>query len=340
MKLDHLIALTDNIGLLQHAKFSVPARKEGYTVDDNARALVFAVKAHVAWPDERLPELERKLLSFLLLMQADDGRFHNLMDYSQRITDQPSVGDHLGRTIWAAGSVVNSHLQEGARASARLMFDRALPWARQSHSPRTIAYACLGLHERLTAEPEDHNLKTNLKQCADSLVNMYYQNRTPAWQWFENILSYDNARLSQALLTAYSSLRDKSYLRVAEESLHFLDRTSVVDGMYAPVGSRGWYVKDGERALYDQQPIEAGAMAEATSLAHRLTKSDLYEQSTRRALEWFLGLNTKSLKLYDESTGACYDGINEAGLNQNQGAESTLAFLLAAEALVSNCSQR
>jgi hypothetical protein len=338
VRLDHLLSLTDHIALLQHAKFSVPARKEGYTVDDNARALVFASKAIKLWPDQRLPKLQRKLLSFLLLMQEEDGKFHNFMDFSQRIPDESTVGDHLGRTIWAAGRVINSDLPRGMRASAQLIFDRALPWVRESTSPRTKAYACLGLHERLRFETEDANLMTNLKEIADSLVLLYNRNRVSDWEWFENILSYDNARLSQALLVAYQSTPHQVYLKVADESLRFLGKVTTIDEMYVPIGNEGWYVKGGRRALYDQQPIEAGAMVEAATLAYKLTGSESYEQMTRQALGWFFGLNTKMTKLYDESTGACSDGLNSAGLNENQGAESTLAFLVAVEAFIENLS--
>jgi uncharacterized protein YyaL (SSP411 family) len=179
---------------------------------------------------------------------------------------------------------------------------------------------------------------TNLKEIADSLVVLYNRNRVSDWEWFENILSYDNARLSQALLVAYQSMRDQVYLEVAQESLRFLGKITTINETYVPIGSQGWYVKGGRRALYDQQPIEAGAMVEATTLAYRLTGSESYEQGIRQALGWFSGLNTKMVKLYDESTGACSDGINEAGLNENQGAESTLAFLLAAQAFIENLS--
>jgi hypothetical protein len=338
VKLEHLLSLTDHIAVLQHAKFSVAARKEGYTVDDNARALVFASKAVKLWPDQRLPKFQRKLLSFLLLMQEEDGKFHNFMDFSQRIRDEPTIGDHVGRAVWAAGRVINSDLPRGMRASARLIFDRALPWVRVSTSPRTKAYACLGLHERLRSETKDTNLMTNLKEIADSLVALYSRNRVSDWEWFENILSYDNARLSQALLVAYESMRDKVYLEVAEESLRFLGKVTTVNETYVPIGNKGWYVKGGQRAIYDQQPIEAGAMVEATTLAYKLTGSESYERGIRQALGWFSGLNTKMAGLYDESTGACSDGINEAGANENQGAESTLAFLLAAEAFIQNLS--
>lgn len=340
MKFDHLFALTDNNALLQHATFSVPARKEGYTVDDNARALVFAVKAHDRWPSKRLSELQHKLISFLLLMQAEDGRFHNFMDFSQRIIDQPTVGDHAGRAIWAAGTVINSKFPRGMKGTARLMFDRALPWARESISPRTKAYACLGLHERLHAEPEDSNLRTNLEALANSLVESYQVNRGSDWSWFENILAYDNPRLSQALLAAYESLGEKKYLTIAEETMRFLKNNTTTGEIYVPIGSGGWYRKGGDRALYDQQPIEAGAMVEASALAYKLTRSDVYEVAVRQALGWFFGLNVKSVAVYDESTGACYDGITQMGLNENQGAESTLAYLLAAVTFIETFQQK
>lgn len=339
VKLDHLFALTDHNALFQHAKFSVPARKEGYTVDDNARALVFAAKSDRLKFNSGLFELQRKLISFLLLMQEEDGRFHNLMDYSQRIIDKPGVDDHLGRAIWAAGAVINSTISTGMRASARLIFDRALPWARMSTSPRTKAYVCLGLHERLKVESEERNLRANLKLMADSLVVLYENNRASNWEWFENILTYDNARLCQALLVAYQSLGEQTYLAVAEVTLQFLKKTETIGEIHAPIGNHGWYAKGRTKALYDQQPIEPGALIEATTIAYTLNQSKLYEDALRQALGWFFGLNTKSVKLYDDSTGACYDGINPKGLNKNQGAESTLAFLLAAEAFINSFSQ-
>jgi hypothetical protein len=330
VKLEHLFTLTDHNAVLQHSKFSVPARREGYTVDDNARALVFAAKAKAFWPGQRLAEMQRRLIGFLLVMQADDGRFHNLMDFSQRTIDSPTVGDHLGRAIWATGAVINAENPRGVKASARLMFDRALPWARESTSPRTKAYACLGLVERLHTDSEDDNLRANLRTIANSLVELYYTNQTPDWKWFERILSYDNPRLSQALFAAYESLGEKGYLGVAEESMRFLRDATTIDGIYVPIGSGGWYPKGGDRALYDQQPIEAGGMVETAVLAYNLTRSDVYASAIRQAMGWFFGLNTKSVDLYDDSTGACYDGINKMGVNENQGSESTLAFLLAA----------
>lgn len=334
MKLDHLFALTDHNAVLQHAKFSVPARREGYTVDDNARALVLAVKAQTYWPTQALSDLQRKLTSFLLLMQDEDGRFHNLMDFSQRLIDNPTAGDHLGRAVWAAGTVINSDLPDGMKASARLMFDRALPWARDSISLRTKAYTCFGLNARLHAEAHDKNLRDNIAIMADELVSLYKSMQKPDWRWFENILAYDNARLSHALFSAYESIGKREYLDVAEETLGFLANVTTVEGKFVPIGNRGWYVIGKDRATYDQQPLEAGAMAEASALAYKITRSNKYDEILHHALGWYFGLNTKSVKVYDEATGACCDGISQMGLNQNAGSESTISFLLAVVTLL------
>jgi len=340
VKLDHVFALTDNNALLQHAKFSVLARREGYAVDDNARALVFAVKAQALWPNDRLAEFQRKMIAFLLLMQAQNGTFHNLMDFSQRIIDEPTAGDHLGRAIWAAGTMINSNLPRGMKAIARLIFDRALPWAREATStPRTKAYACLGTAERLHTDTEDRNLTANLKELADNLFELCNGTRTPGWDWFEDILSYDNPRLSQALFAAYQSLGERKHLDAAQKSLEFLQKVTTIDDIHVPIGSSGWYVKGGERALYDQQPIDAGAMVETSALACRINQSSVNEKILRQALGWFFGLNTKSVNVYDATSGACCDGITPDGLNENQGAESTVAFLLAATAFIENLTQ-
>ena len=339
MKLDHLYALTDQNAVLQHAKFSVPAKREGYTVDDNARALVFAAKAETIWPNDRLAEFQRKLLAFLLLMQSDEGKFHNLMDYSQRIIDAPSVGDHLGRAIWAAGTVINSKMPAGMKNSARLVFDRALPWGLQSQFIRTRAYTCLGLAERFHADQDDPNMARNLRQARDLLLKEYDANATEGWDWFENTLTYDNARLSQALLADYQAMGEEDPLRVAEQSLSFLLKATTMDGKLIPVGNDGWYRKGGRLALYDQQPIDAGATVEATALAYKLTGREVYEKGLRQALGWFYGVNTKSVVLYEGATGACHDGVTPDGLNQNQGAESTISFLLGAAATIENLGE-
>ena len=335
-KFDYLFALTDDNGVLQHATFSVPNKRYGYTVDDNARALVFAAKAQSIWPSNSLIAFQRKLLSFLLLMQADSGKFHNLMDFSRGIIDDPTVGDHVGRAIWSAGAVINSEMETGMKKTAYRIFDRALPWGIASKSLRTRAYACLGLAERCRAEPANQSLKVLLGHAANILLEAYASNKTPGWAWFEAILTYDNARLSQALLAAHETLGEKAYLEAAKGSLQFLQNTTTKDDMFVPIGSDDWFAKGGTAALYGQQPIEAGAMVEATALAYRLTREAIYEKTLRQALGWYFGLNTKSVVVYDNASGACRDGILATGLNENEGAEATLSFLLALVAIIGN----
>ena len=261
-------------------------------------------------------------------MQSDDGRFHNLMDFSQRITDDASVGDHLGRAIWSAGAVINSDLPSGMKNSARRIFDRALPWGRTTNSLRTIAYTSLGLGERLHSDQSDSNLASNQEELAGRLLQEFEKNRSEGWNWFEDVITYDNARLSQALFVAYQSIGESKILTTAEQSLQFLLRVTTKDGLQVPIGNRGWYRRGGKPAVYDQQPVDVGAMVETTALAYKLTGSDIYENAFRQTLGWFFGLNTKSLPVYDPATGACFDGITPAGINENQGAESTIAFPL------------
>jgi hypothetical protein len=258
------------------------------------------------------------------------------MNFSHEISDEASVGDHLGRAIWSAGTVMNSNMPKGIRDSARLIFDRALPWAMSSTSPRTKAYACLGIYERLCTEPNESNLMSNLRSLADSLAEIYRLNRTSDWSWFENIITYDNPRLSEAMFLAYESLKLEQYRSIAEESLQFLAKAETIGEIFVPIGNRGWYMKGKYRAIYDQQPIEPGSMIEACALAHSLTGSKVFEEIVRRALGWFLGLNTKSICVYDDSSGGCFDGLGEQGLNENQGSESTLAFLLASVSVIRN----
>jgi len=336
VKFDHLYAMTDGTAVLQHANFSIPSKREGYTIDDNSRALVFAAKALRYWPSDRLTEFQRKLLAFILLMQSDDGRFHNFMDFSQRIIDAPSVGDHLGRTIWSTGAVIHSELPIGMKNSARNIFDRALPWGMASNFLRTKAYTCLGLAERIRTDTEDENLALNLERLGNDLLKEFERNATEGWEWFENTLTYDNARLSQALFVAYATLRKEKLLDAAEKSLSFLLRATTNNEMHIPIGNNGWYTKGQNAAAYDQQPVDAGVMLETTAIAYKLTGRGIYEKAFQQALGWFFGVNTKAVVIYDHITGACFDGITPTGLNENQGSESTVSFLLGTVTAVEN----
>jgi hypothetical protein len=204
---------------------------------------------------------------------------------------------------------------------------------------RTKAYTCLGVAERFKADTADQNLALNLEHLGNDLLKEFERNTTEGWEWFENMLTYDNARLSQALFVAYETLGKEKFLDAAEKSLSFLLRATTEKETHVPIGNNGWYTKGRKAAVYDQQPVDAGAMVETTALAYKLTGRGIYEKAFRQALGWFFGINTKAVAVYDHTTGACYDGITPSGLNENQGSESTISFLLGAATAVENFEQ-
>lgn len=327
LKFDHFLSLTDDTGMLQHAKFSIPDRRLGYTTDDNARALVVSTRQYDLEMNEEWSTLAGKFLAFLIGMQERDGRLHNFMSYSREVEDDLDSGDHLGRSLWATGRVIDSCLPDGIGASAKEVFDKALPWAIQSKSPRVKAHAIKGLCRYISRFDNDLNARRNLSQLTSQLVAAYGRNCSGDWRWFENILAYENWRLPQCLFQAH--LAGEDCLKTAEESVGFLIDTEFDNGMLVPVGSEGWYVRKGTRAEFDQLPVEAGAAVEALAIAAKATASSDYWNLALQALEWYHGRNRKKVTLYDAKTGACYDGISPPGVNLNKGAESTLSYLLA-----------
>ncbi len=334
LRLQHLFSLTDDVGIIQHSKFSVPDRTSGYTTDDNARALVLVSKNTRSVKDEGLVELARKYLSFLRFMQSGDGRLHNFLSYSRQYLDEPSIGDHVGRALWGCGAVLNSELPEGFKGPAVYLFDSLMKCVTTSSSLRAKAYAIMALAERHQASPKE-SMQERTVVLADSIVKRYNEEQESGWKWFEPIITYDNPRLPQSLFDAFGVAGKQEYLGVAEESLGFLFETETSDNVFSPVGNQGWFKKGQERATYDQQPIEAGAMIEAAASAYGITHSQSHYNMIQMSLDWFHGKNLKSLPVYDGSRGACYDGISGDGLNMNQGAESTLAYLLAVTKLAS-----
>jgi len=328
IKLDQLRTLTDNTGILQHAKFSIPNRKEGYATDDNARALVVLLKYHELFEDTSIVDLIKTYMGFLFHMQKPDGRLHNFLDYSLNFYNDELTDAH-GRALWACGYVVKSDVEPGTRRLAKEVFDRGLKWSLKSSSPRLKAFTIMGLHYYRQSFPEDLNILSNLTFLARQLIEAYHTCCSPRWRWFEHYLTYSNSRLPQALFLAYESSGKKEFLDVARESLDFLIDVQMMDGVFVPIGNDGWYKKGGEKALYDQQPIEAASMIEAVSSALRMTGNEKYVEIAGIVYDWFLGKNLKEVVLYDDATGGCFDGINPKGLNLNQGAESTLAHLLA-----------
>jgi hypothetical protein len=329
VKIDFLKGLTDETGLIQHAKYATPCRREGYTTDDNARALIACTNYFSLSKKPSVNRLVDIYLSFLLYMQREDGKMHNILSYDRKFMDEVGSEDSMGHTIWACGYCVNSKLPNETKIIAKEIFDKAFKWASTFTSPRAQALSTMGLFHYQKAYPADPNAASNMKFLGNKLLNLYEHASSNAWNWFEPYLTYANARLPHALFLAYECIGETKYLQVASKSMDFLTRMQTINRTFVSIGNRGWYKKGAERALYDQQPIEAACTTEAAVAAHRNTGKEEYRRAAIEAFEWFFGKNLQGLSVYDSRTGGCCDGITSRGLNLNKGAEATTAYLQA-----------
>jgi len=326
--LDHLDRLTDSTGLIQHAIYSLPRRESGYTIDDNARALRLCVQLWARRPKERMLNRVAVYLSLLEYARRPGGGFHNLMNYQRQWLDTDSRGDCQGQAVRALAEVLASELPDDYRMLARELIDAVLPTLAELKSLRAQAYVILA-HGRLwTASVKNiESLENVARLAAENLVECYNRSQRPDWQWFESRLTYANAVMPHALFIAAQRWPEASFLDVAEHSLAFLDRQTTVEDFFWPVGNNGWYSRGEAKAPYDQQPVEAGTMAEAALDAFRLHADEKYLRIFHRARGWFRGRNSLNQPLFDPRTGGCCDGLQPGGVNRNQGAESTLAYL-------------
>lgn len=325
----HLELLSDSIGLRQHAIHGVPLLESGYTVDDNARALV-ALLDFGELPGRAKPRAECiKYLSFLGHMQMQNGWFRNMLLFDRRFGDEEGSSDCFGRAIWACGRVMNSWLDENQRINARKMLEKAMPLALGLAEPRPIAFALLGLCEAAKAMPENRAFVEAVEILAGRIAGLFEEQSSGEWQWFEDILTYDNARLPYGMFAAFQATGRKRFLDIAEKSFSFLVEKTVRGEMFEPVGQDGWCPKGSEKALFDQQPIEAASMVQAATAGLFATSNDEYKRVAVTCLNWFFGGNSLGASLYDKKTGACFDGLTPKEVNLNQGAESTVEFLLA-----------
>ncbi len=327
----HLRTLTDDTGLLQHARFTVPQRRLGYTTDDNARGLIAALLALAATGDDSLLSYATTYLAFLeYAWNPTVGRFRNVLSYDRRWLESQGSEDSQGRALWALGFAVAEAPEQGLVALATQLFDRALPAAAEFRSPRAWAFALLGCEHYLRRYGGARAVLTTGESLAARLVRQYQENRGPGWYWPENILTYDNARLPQALLVWGGRLGREEWTEAGLEALHWLVEVETApDGHLSPVGNAGWYPRGGERARFDQQPVEVQALVEAAVEAHRATGEACWLDTARRGLDWFLGANDLGEPLYDYRTGGCRDGLHPDRASANEGAESTLAWILA-----------
>ena len=333
LDLAHVRQLTDDTGMLQHATFDIPRYTDGYCLDDNARALI--LMTHLEEAGTEVPQVIRSLstryLAFVNHAFAEErGRFHNFLTYARHWHDEPGSEDSQGRALWALGTVVGRSADPGRRGLCTRLFNAALPAIAALDSPRAWAYALLGIDEYLRAFAGDSAIEAMRPRLAAKLMVRFQESQSSGWQWFEDRLTYCNARLPQALLVSAVGMGDAEMATVALRSFDWLvNQDFGARGQFAPVGSNGFHVRGAPRASFDQQPVEACAMVSACLVAHRLTGQARYLELARRAFQWFLGENPREAQVYDARTGGCRDGIHVDRLNENQGAESTLSFLMA-----------
>ncbi|MGD0299876.1 MAG: glycosyltransferase family 4 protein [Bryobacteraceae bacterium] len=331
LKLNHLMRMTDSTGLFQHAIFGVPNFSEGYCTDDNARAFILAVLLSELGED---PESARTLAttSAAFLHHAFDPRtkrFHNLMSFERGWLDTQGSDDCQGRAIWALGIGVGRSPFRSFQMMAGQLFAQALPALMELTSPRAWAFGLIGIHEYLRRLSGDSLVNQTRVALTGRLMDHFERSSHSDWRWFEEELSYDNAKLAHALILSGSATGQTTVFERGLEALRWLNEIQTSEtGHFRPIGSNGFYRRGGARATFDQQPIEAQAMASACLEAYRATSDLWWFEQAQRAFDWFIGWNDLGLELYSPESGGCGDGLHVDRVNGNQGAESTLAFLL------------
>jgi glycosyltransferase involved in cell wall biosynthesis len=332
LKLDHLFRMSDSTGIFQHASFTVPNFAEGYCTDDNARALVLALMlqklGHGSAPINSLAATYAAFLNHAF--DRKSGRFRNFMSFDRRWLEEVGSEDCQGHALWALGLCVAQAGQGSFQMLAAELFEQALPVAAEFTSPRAWAFTLIGIDEYLRRLSGDRRANQIRESLTAKLMQRFADAAIGDWQWFEDVVSYTNAKLPHALILSGRCMSNAAMLELGLKTLRWLVKIQTSEaGSFRPVGSNGFYPRGRERALFDQQPIEAQATVSACIEAYQATNDMFWVAEARRAFEWFLGRNDLGLALYDAGTGGCRDGLHMDRLSQNQGAESTLAFLLA-----------
>ncbi|HTV74231.1 MAG TPA: hypothetical protein VME66_11045 [Candidatus Acidoferrales bacterium] len=336
--LDHLVTMTDDVGMVQHAARDVPNRSTGYCTDDIARAFMVALRASEFERDrERAQRLAEVYLSFLHDAQLPDGTFHNFMGYDRHWLDDVGTPDSIGRAIWGLGFGMRYAPRESWRRLCGEMLDRALPNVPDLGHARAFAYAGLGLsHACIARGSTDRGIARALEGLIEEFKARHREHSDPQWDWFEPVMTYDNARLCEVLLRAGSALGDDAAVNLGMRTLRFYESIVFEHGMFVPIGNAGWYPRGGQRARYGQQPLEAASLVDVELFAETLDDAlklpgVRHAHLAEVALDWFSGRNTRNVDMV--IGGGCRDGLEELGLNVNMGAESTLAYLSSAFAL-------
>ena len=334
LRLDHIIRMSDGTGIFQHAIFNVPNFHEGYCTDDNARAYILCNLLDEIGGQPTKENLTTQSTTYLAFLAAaldrESGRFRNFMSHGRQWLEDEGSEDSHGRALWALGAGVGHSRNEGHRKLAAQIFELGFPAVENFTSPRAWNFTLLGIHEYQRRFPDEERTSLLRGVLVERLMKLWAEYSTEIWPWFEASLTYDNARFCQALILSGQSMRHEESLAIGLKSLRWLALTQTTrSGCFRPIGSNGFYPRDGIRADFDQQPLEALAMVSASYEAFRATGDRFWSLETRRAFEWFLGRNYLGVALYDFSTGGCSDGLHHDRVSENQGAESSLAFHLA-----------
>ncbi|MDB6120541.1 MAG: glycosyl transferase family 1, partial [Verrucomicrobiaceae bacterium] len=333
LRLDHIVRMSDGTGIFQHAIFNVPDFHHGYCTDDNARAFILCNLLDELGgrpAGDNLEHLATTYLAFLACAwNRDNQRFRNFMSHGRLWLEPAGSEDSHGRALWALGTGAGRSRNEGRKRLSARLFGLGLDIVPTFTSPRSWAFTILGIHEYMREFPTDAKAGDHREDLTAKLVKIWKECATNDWPWFEASATYDNARLCQALILSGQWMPNPEALDIGLKSLRWLASIQKTQaGHFRPVGSNGFYVRDGARADFDQQPVEAQAMVSACLEAFRVTRDDSWLKEARRAFEWFLGRNDLGIPLYDFSNGGCGDGLHPDRINENQGAESSLAFHL------------
>ena len=329
--LDHVSTITDDCGIVQHSFESIPNRSTGYCTDDVARGFIVALmRARLSPRDQEAMRLASIYLSFLHDAQLDDGRFHNFMSYQRDWLDDVGTHDSCGRALWAIGYGLRYAPTAAWRRVCRQILDRGMQAIDWLDFPRAEAYTMIGLSHAAVAEASP-GYRVALRKLAERSLGRYEAAHEPGWSWFEDHMTYDNARLPEALIRAGVTLAVPTFVDVGRTALDFYETVVFEDGIFVPIGNDGWYRKGGERSRYAQQPLEAVAMVDAELAAFEVDRDPSRLVAAELALAWYYGKNSLGIAIANGS--GCYDGLETTGVNRNMGAESTLAHLAGAYAL-------
>ncbi|MBL7113206.1 MAG: glycosyltransferase family 4 protein [Bacteroidales bacterium] len=324
----HIKRMTDDTGIIQHAKFGIPNLKEGYCLDDNARALLMVLMAYKQKKDRMALDLLPIYLSYIDYMQNPDGTFRNFLSFRRDYLDQVGSEDSFGRAVWALGYLLGNSPNDAYYQTGRMIFFDAVPNFEKLKSIRGIANTMIGLCYYLRTNKSDDSMTELLHKLSYKIIDQYDAEREEDWNWFEPILSYDNGILPLALLHAAEFIKDEKLLGTALDSMEFLAGITMHDGYLHLIGNEEWYRKGAEMSLYAQQPVDAMAMVLMFYQAFMITGNKAYLDNMFTSFMWFLGENDIRMNLYDFETEGCCDGIESFGINRNQGAESTLAYYI------------